>query len=89
MRHLKLAIVVALAVLLVGQAVVHHHSLIPEGSSAAPVCPVCAFGADKASNVSPIVAPLTVAWTQVASVPLRLAAGALLVLVSRGPPSLA
>jgi hypothetical protein len=87
MRRLKLAIVVALAVLLVGQAVLHHHSLIPEGSSAAPVCPVCAFGADKASRVSPIVAPQTAVWNQVAYVPLRVAAGVTFTLPSRGPPA--
>jgi hypothetical protein len=87
MRRLKLSLVMLLAVLLVGQAAVHHHSLVPEGSSAAPVCPVCAFGADQTSAVVPLVAPLAAVWNHVAIAPLRVASGTTLILPSRGPPS--
>ena len=88
MRFLKITLVIGLALLLSGQLVLHNHSLIPEGNgSPALVCPVCAFGAERATIVDPLGVPpvvivsavVAVAVADVTSAPRRAAS-------SRGPP---
>ena len=88
MSRLKPAAVLVLAVLLAAQLTLHNHSLIPEaGGAPALPCSVCAFGADPATGVAPIVAAVVVVvFLLVAREQHAVASAARIVLPSRAPP---
>ena len=54
--NLRTAVVIALAVLLCAQLVLHNHSLLPDTGATPPlVCAVCAFGADQPTLAIPAI----------------------------------
>ena len=83
MRHLRL-IVIALAVILAAQLVLHNHTLIPAG--AASTCSVCAFGADRTIAPPVVVAPLVLAYALPAVVPPTTCSTLPRTITLRGPP---
>jgi hypothetical protein len=88
--RLKLAVSIALAVLLSAQLVLHNHALFPEGSgSTSTLCPVCVFGADRVTAVAVLVAPAPTCWTLPAAPEERLVTVAVPSSSSRGPPAAA
>jgi hypothetical protein len=88
LRGLKLTLAIALAVILSAQLVLHQHSFIPEdGAAPSFPCAICAFGADPAAAVQPLVPfALVLVWTLMATVVTTAASGATLLLPSRAPP---
>ena len=87
MRHLKLAAVLALALLTAGQLTLHNHSLIPEAGTQALVCAVCAFNADRTTPIISIAVSLLVSWVLVGTIVAIAASGTTALLPSRAPPA--
>jgi len=86
-RHLKLAAVLALALLTAGQLTLHNHSLIPESGAPALVCGVCAFNADRTTPIISVAVSLVVAWELAATIVTAAASGTPSLLPSRAPPA--
>ncbi|HUP63623.1 MAG TPA: hypothetical protein VNA69_24770 [Thermoanaerobaculia bacterium] len=86
MRRLKYVVVIALAVILASQLVLHNHALFHERM--APPCSVCAFGADPTVATPVLTAPLGHAWTLTSAVVLLVPGTTVRTLPSRAPPRL-
>jgi hypothetical protein len=87
-RRFQLALILALAVLVPGQLLLHNHPLIPEGGGVRPpVCGVCAFGADTATAGAPVLfLHLAVSWLLVSAVQAIASTDATSLVPSRAPP---
>jgi hypothetical protein len=89
MQRFRPAVLVVLAVLLLAQLGIHHHSLVPEAAGApALACAVCAFGADQGVLDTPVFAAALVLVGLIAArhdAPIILARS--LVRAGRAPPA--
>jgi hypothetical protein len=84
MRRLKVVVVLALAVVLSAQLVLHNHALFHE--RLAPPCAICAFGADSTVAAPVVAAPLVVAFALAGAEVHFVAASPVRTLPPRAPP---
>jgi len=88
--RLKLAVAIALGVLLSAQLVLHNHALFPEGAgSSSSLCAVCVFGADRITTAAELIAPSPTTWTLAPALTERAVTVAVPSSSSRGPPAAA
>lgn len=85
MRRFGFAAVIALAVLVTVQPVVHRHSLLQESSSA-PSCAACAFGSAHVIAAPELAAPVVAAFQHAAYAVTTTPAANPRDVSSRGPP---
>ena len=83
MRRFTFVVVLALALLIATQPMLHQHSL---GSERAVPCSVCAFGNVRIVVAPSISAPIVLAYTITAAVVIAPLAEVARTISSRGPP---
>lgn len=85
-RRLKLAAVVALALLTAGQLALHNHPLVPDSTGSGLVCGVCAFSCDDSAAGDPKVESLEVLASLLPLTERFVPSAVPLSLTTRGPP---
>lgn len=87
-RWMKLALFFAVAAVLAGEPILHHHGLSERSASAVAICAVCAVGADRVTMSSPaIVAPIVASWSYTSFVAEGRSKDVASSLPSRAPPA--
>jgi hypothetical protein len=84
MRRMGFAAVIALAVLMTVQPVLHRHSLMQEG--AATPCAACAFGTAYVIAAPVLAAPVVIAYQHATYAEMTTSAAPLRAVSSRAPP---